>query len=1194
MSRSLKVHRDYIEKVKLAVKRNGFRSQRGLAEEVGLALATVSNFLTGKAVDFATFVELCEKLALDWQAIANISDRSSSESAEASSKTPVEEPIAVQREETKITSKLDWGDIVDVSFFYGRTEELAILTQWIMVARCRLILLLGMGGIGKTALSVKLAYQVQGEFEYVIWRSLRNAPPLADLLSELVPFLSDGQESRAKSAQLIHLLRKHRCLLILDNLETILDATHVGQFRPDFRDYEELFRVICESTHQSSIVLTSREKPAEIAAFEGAEELVRSLSLSGSSEAALAILKARELSGSEEQKQALGDRYGNSPLAMKIVANSIQDLFDGEIREFLEQDTLIFNGIRLLMDRQLCRLTALELTIVYWLAIYREWVSIAELREDIVPTPSNANLLEALEGLSARSLLEKNRGRYTQQPAVMECVTERFIEQIVTELVSGELSLFVSHALMQAPAKDYVRESQALLILQPTAEKFQAAFSSPLDLNRQIQNILIYLRSHGNKQPGYGGGNLLNLCCHLKLDITGFDFSDLAIWYAYLQEFDLHHVNFTDSDLAKSVFSQPFSDIFAIACSPDGRLLAAGEPYGDIRVWDIADSQTLWTCRRHTSWVMFMAWSPNGEMLASAGSDCTIMLWNASIGELLRTLEGHTQSALSVTWHPNGEILASCSRDTTIKIWDISDGKCLNTLKQHDGSVQSVAWSPNGEILASASDDFTIKLWDTQTGKLLKTLSGHAKPVRSVSWHPGGTLLASGGNDCTIKVWDVRSGKALMTLCGHTNWVRSVAWSPTNAYPLLASGSDDHTVKLWDINTGQLQRTLHEHEHSIWSVAWHPDGTVLASSSLDHTVKLWDVRTGQAIKSLRGHSNWVRSVAWQPAIATSQQAEANMLLASGSSNYTVKIWNASTGKLLRILSGHTNSVWSVAWSPDGMLLASTSSDRTTKIWQASTGELLRTLEGHTNWVWTVAWMPMSEGNSVLLATGSIDHTIKLWNITSGQLLRTIDGHSDSVWSVAWSPDGKVLASSSGDRTIKLWDVATGELIKTMEGHVDTVWVVAWSPNRKTIASGSSDRAIKLWDATTGKLIRTLEGHANWVRSLVWSPDGNLLASSSNDCTVKLWDARSGELVKTLEGHTNWVFAVDWSPDTEMLASGSENETIHLWSARTGEHVKTLRVDRLYEGMNIADVTGITAAQKEALKNLGAIEAKGSL
>ena len=200
------------------------------------------------------------------------------------------------------------------------------------------------------------------------------------------------------------------------------------------------------------------------------------------------------------------------------------------------------------------------------------------------------------------------------------------------------------------------------------------------------------------------------------------------------------------------------------------------------------------------------------------------------------------------------------------------------------------------------------------------------------------------------------------------------------------------------------------------------------------------------------------------------------------------------------LTGHTDNVYSVSFSPDGTLLASGSSDDTIKLWDVATGEEIRTLTGHTNIVYSVSFSP--DGNT--LASGSWDDTIKLWNVDTGKEIRTLTGHTDDVYSVSFSPDGTLLASGSSDDTIKLWDVATGEEIRTLTGHTNIVYSVSFSPDGNTLASGSWDYTIKLWDVDTGEEIRTLTGHTNIVWSVSFSPNHTMLASGSWDYTIKLW------------------------------------------------------------------------------------------
>ncbi|MFM6679559.1 MAG: protein kinase domain-containing protein [Dolichospermum sp.] len=249
---------------------------------------------------------------------------------------------------------------------------------------------------------------------------------------------------------------------------------------------------------------------------------------------------------------------------------------------------------------------------------------------------------------------------------------------------------------------------------------------------------------------------------------------------------------------------------------------------------------------------------------------------------------------------------------------------------------------------------------------------------------------------------------------------------------------------------------------------------------------------GNLLQTLTGHSNRIRSVAYSPDGQT---------LASGSVDDTIKLWDVKTGNLLQTLSDHSSSVCSVAYSPDGQTLASGSDDKTIKLWDVKTGNLLQTLSGHSHWVRSVAYSP--DGQT--LASGSWDNTIKLWNVKTGNLLQTLSGHSYSVSSVAYSPDGQTLASGGGrDETIKLWDVKTGNLLQTLTGHSSWVFSVAYSPDGQTLASGGGDKTIKLWNVKTGNLLQTLPGDSYSVESVAYSPDGQTLASGSKDGTIKIW------------------------------------------------------------------------------------------
>jgi WD40 repeat protein len=1100
-------------------------------------------------------------------------------------------------EKKSISSAPTWQEMPDVPVFYGRVDELMSLEQYLINDRCRLVALLGMGGIGKTSLSVKLAERIRDKFDHFIWCSLRNAPPLKEFLCAILQFLSNQQQAEVDPPQdstegiyqLIHFFSEHRCLLILDNAEALLrSGDQAGRYREGYEQYGELFRQVGEQNHQSCLLLTSREKPKEIGALEGPSLPVRSFQLSGLNEAeGREIFSIQEaFTGTECEWNVLIKHYAGNPLALRIVATAIQELFDGHASRFLEyvrQEYLVFDDIKDLLDCQFNRLSNLEKEIMYWLAIEREPISLQQLKDNILSSVSRRKLPDGIRSLKQRSLIEMSSANFTQQPVIMEYITDRIVENLCEEIVDNKIELLMKYSLIKAEAKDYIRESQVRFILEPITERLGTIFETQEGTKKSIDKILLKLKHECSGIPGYGAGNILNLLCKLKIDITGYDFSYLTVWQAYLRDVNLHYVNFALTDLEKSVFMESFGNGFSIAFSPNGKVLAIGDTNGEIRLWQVKNTKQMLSLKEHESWVWSVSFSPDGQTLASSSQDRTIKLWDIRTGQCLRTLQGG-DVIRSVEFSPDGQTLVS-SGDTTVRLWDVPTGECLKTLQGHDRLVLAVSFHPDGRTLASGCPDHSVRLWDAHTGQCLKTLNGHTGWVWFVRFSPDGRTLASGSDDRTVKLWDVSTGECLRTLQGHHYGVKCVSFNPDSQ--LLASGSDDRTVRLWNAHTGKCLKILQAHDYGVVSVSFNPDGQTLASSTGDNpTVKFWDVHTGRCLKVLQGYAGLVWSISFSPDGQT---------LASGSHDPVIRLWDASTGRCLSTLTGHTSWVRSVSFSPIGQILASSSDDQTIKLWNTQTGQCLKTLHSQDSRVFSVRFSP----NGQILASGSDNQTVKLWDVPTGKCLNILSGHTSWVWSVAFSPDGQLLASGSFDNTIRLWDVRTGRCLKTLNGHTGWVWSVGFSPDGQTLASSSDDRMIRLWNVKDGTCLKVLQGHDKGVWSTRFSPDGHTLASGSEDKTVKVWDVDTGLCIKTLQGHSNGVWTLDFSPvrlrgaspeeTGHILASGSQDETIKLWDVMTGKNVKTLKAESPYEGMNITGVRGLSDAQKTSLKALGAQE-----
>lgn len=343
-----------------------------------------------------------------------------------------------------IQNLTDWGEAPDISAFIGRTAELTTLKYCILEEHCRVVTLFGMDGMGKTSLSVKLAEQIQDKFEFVIWRSLRNVLPVKDMLADLIKILSKGQKTDlpktldGRISQLIHYLKNTRCLLILDNLETIsqdaLDKYDLGYYRQICKDYGELIKRVAETCHQSCLVLTSQETPKEIRQFIGEKLPVRALQIKG-----LQVIDIEEIFkskgtfwGSNSDWHQLIDSYAGNPLLLNIASSKIRNLFEGNISEFLSQKTLVFNEINQFLKEHFHCLSDIENIIIEWLASNSQPASFSEMRSQLSPHIAPQELLDALESLQERSLVNKNHPLFSVAPMVREYINHQFIQNQIS------------------------------------------------------------------------------------------------------------------------------------------------------------------------------------------------------------------------------------------------------------------------------------------------------------------------------------------------------------------------------------------------------------------------------------------------------------------------------------------------------------------------------------------------------------------------------------------------------------------------------------------------------------------------------------------------------------------------------------------------------------------------------------------
>src|SRR5213080_4152330 len=449
-----------------------------------------------------------------------------------------------------------------------------------------MVSVLGLGGMGKSALVTSAMHRLAVHFQVVLFRSLRDAPACETLVEECLKVLAPQPLHLAPAdlehhiSLLLQHLREQRVLLVLDNLESLLlEGEVLGHLRPGYEGYARLVRSVAQTAHQSCLLLTSREKPAELRALEGRKTPVRSLRLLGlEATACEQLLAEHELLGSPQERARLVERYAGNPLALNIVAETIVELFGGEIAPFLEQGEVIFGSVRELLAEQFARLSAVEQTVLLWLAILREPVTIEELLAVLVTPLPRAQVLEAVEALRRRSLLERGKRprSFTLQAVVLEYATGRLIAEAASEIEQGPLSRLIEHGLSQANAKDYVRQTQQRFIVAPLLAQVQSVYLERAAVEEHLLALLDQLRTRADYAQGYGPANLLSLLREQRGHLRGLNLSQLAIRGASLQGVEMQDTKLSGATLRETVFTEALDAIWAVATSLNGQYWAAG------------------------------------------------------------------------------------------------------------------------------------------------------------------------------------------------------------------------------------------------------------------------------------------------------------------------------------------------------------------------------------------------------------------------------------------------------------------------------------------------------------------------------------------------------------------------------------------------------------------------------------------
>ncbi|MAS37849.1 MAG: XRE family transcriptional regulator [Anaerolineaceae bacterium] len=1106
---------------------------------------------------------------------------------------PLPEPTAPTLRPSSTPPRLDWGDALSAPNFYGREDELKLLTTWVAQEHCRVVSVVGFGGIGKSTLVVQLMHQLAGHFQVVIWRSLRDIPTyellLDDCLHTLMPQPAEDLPASLEERQnlLMQMMRTTRTLLVLDNVESVLEKeASAGRLRADYENLGRVLHLAAGTEHQSCVLLTSREKLSDLVPHEGNQTPVRTLRLSQLDHTACnRLLAEKEVRGSDADKAKLTEVYEGNPLALKIVAQTIVELFDGEITLFLEQGEVIFGGVRQLLNDQFARLSPMEQDVLIWLAVLREPSTLMDLRSVLISPSATTAVLEAIDSLNRRSLIEQGhtRGSFTLQSVVLEYMTSRLIADISSAIEQSRLDGLVKYGLVLAHTREYVRQIETRLIAIPILEQLKSVYASQARLEDHLLALLKAMSAQAEEAQGYGPANVIVLLRLLRGNLRGIDLSNLVLRDLNLQDVDMQDSHLINARIENSLFTEAFAALTAVAVSSTGDYWAASSRRGEIRIWEAGGHVLHHSWQAHMSTVWALTFSPDGSVLASGCNDGSLKLWDVHTGKL-RWMSRHAGDVNRLSFSPNGRVLAGAGDgdDCCVYLWHVANGHLLQIIP-HPTSVAAVVWSPDGHLLASGDVEGYVRLWTIDSNKPayhLQMMTQHADCADGLAFAPDGRLLASASWDGTVKLWDVTNGQLSRTLTGHANRVGRVTWSPDGR--LIASSSVDETILLWDVEAGSYRPALRGHSSHVYDIAFTPDNRNLLSSSRDGSLRVWDMTSEQCIHVIHGYAASINDVDWSPD---------GSRLVSGGTDLVLNLWDAHTAAHLHGLQEHTGVVCAVGWSPDGRWLASSDAEYGIRLWDLTSDagfRFLRQPDNSGNYLYGIAWSPDGQR----LASGTHRHGVTIWDVRSGEEIWI--GQHAAAWFplVAFSPDGKRLAAGGDDGSVYLWNIAQNRLEQQFQGHHSRITSLAWSPDGTYLASGAKgteEGELFVWDPQNGQRVHYFAGHDGVVTAIAWDANSRYLISGCGHGQLHWCDRHSGEQRWVRTAHAGAIRALRRSPDGTRLASGADDGVIIIWELDTGAQLQTLRRDRPYERLNITGIRGLTEAKKATLHALGAIE-----
>ncbi len=1068
--------------------------------------------------------------------------------------------IALERQ-----ARFDWEDApTDIQPFCGRTSEIAQLAEWIVIDRCKMVTILGIGGIGKTSVAVKLSTQIQDQFSFVIWRSLREAPFLNQLLGDIIQVLSCHtitelpNTSPKRIAALLNCLKEQRCLLVLDNIEAIMTpGEYVGNYREGYHNYGELFHRLGTSIHQSCTLLTSREAPNEIVELAGTKLPIRTLSLAGLNGDGATLLGKMDVEGDSQTLQEISDRCQGNPLYLRIIASIITKNFDGDCESFAISDRYNYSKISTIITDQLARLTIAEKLVVYYLSLHREPASIIALKAHFELMSLQGTLTDTLDSLMRRSIvqtvggnrLDPNQSKsYTLQNVILELTTDRLRAELDRELqnpldpaasLENKLFFFNHLAIHPSSSPEYIRKIQQRLFLNPV---------SRLLYRRHGIKTIEYIRSlilAAAHLKGYAIGNLINLAIELKANFTDWNLTDLHIAEVDFQEVQLAKVNFNNSVFDRCQFPQGMGTIFDLKFSPDGQLLAAGGTDGRVHIWEVDTGRKRFLLAGHTGWIRTLCFSNDGKYLATGSGDHTVRVWDVGTGECLHILNGHQDIIWLLYFAPNSSIVASIDRLRVINVWWLKRQQPVFSLKITDLTIWNGTLDlSKGRLVTVNPEGINIRsLW--QSGSRMIAIPDR-KAVKKIILSTDKKYLWGLTFGTEVYCWDIETGELVAELIGHSSRVFDLSFTPDGQKIVTTS---KECIRVWNALTMTCLQSIYPQQSTL-SAAIHNSGKTIVIASSNGVVQLWEIDRGECLMNFSG-----RTMRFLTAIFSEDNRQTKGIIA-GRDDGAILSWlyTAQNTTPNREYLGHNDIVRSIAISPDNTKLVSGSHDTTVRLWDILSGECLAVMTTHDYWVSRVIFL-----DDINIISCGEDGKICHWNLITKKVNILPTNTQYWLMGVGASVDGKIITAGYNNNSIELFDFAT-KTTHTINSQGNRIRFMSFSQDLQHLVTLSDDGLLSLCDYQQLTCVKTyLVGGRDWI-GLSFLPQDNGKVAIAGRAGIQIWDIVNGRCIRELLGHTAPVCSIDFTSNGEYLLSSSEDGTVKLWDMNKGRVITTMGSD----------------------------------